>query len=140
MLRILARQCLLEIFHHFIFRPGNIENQGILRFLKSSKLTFQQFCSYRRYKVYMLSDTEIIRILYKSKDATAIYDNADLRIRFVNEAMLKIWGKDNSIEGETLEKALPELPVKHLTTYFQGLLTAMYTLKAVCWCRVSLPV
>jgi len=57
----------------------------------------------------MLSQAEILNILSKSKDATAIYDNADLHISFVNDAMLDIWGKDSSIEGKTLEQALPEL-------------------------------
>ncbi|GAA4096362.1 ATP-binding protein [Mucilaginibacter panaciglaebae] len=57
----------------------------------------------------MLSDTEIIHILTRSKDATAIYDDAELHIRFVNDAMLHIWGKDRSIIGKTLEEALPEL-------------------------------
>lgn len=56
----------------------------------------------------MLSDQELIQILTRSKDATAIYDTADLRISFVNDAMLAIWGKDNSIVGKTFEQALPE--------------------------------
>ncbi|MBL4675289.1 MAG: PAS domain-containing protein [Mucilaginibacter sp.] len=56
----------------------------------------------------MLSDHQLIQILSRSKDATAIYDTADLRISFVNEAMLTIWGKDDSIIGKTFEEALPE--------------------------------
>jgi signal transduction histidine kinase len=57
----------------------------------------------------MLSETEILHILTRSKDATAIYDDADLHIRFVNDAMLEIWGKDSSITGKTFEQALPEV-------------------------------
>ncbi|RFZ94938.1 PAS domain S-box protein [Mucilaginibacter conchicola] len=56
----------------------------------------------------MLSDHQLIQILTRSKDATAIYDTADLRISFVNDAMLAIWGKDDSIIGEVFEQALPE--------------------------------
>lgn len=57
----------------------------------------------------MLSDQELIQILIRSKDATAIYDSADLHISFVNDAMLAIWGKDRSVVGKTFEQAIPEL-------------------------------
>lgn len=57
----------------------------------------------------MLPDSDILTILAQSKDATAVYDSPELHIRFVNESMLKIWGKDRSIIGKTLEEALPEL-------------------------------
>jgi PAS domain S-box-containing protein len=57
----------------------------------------------------MLSEGDILNVLTRSEDATAIYDSADLHIRFVNEGMLNLWGKDSSVLGKTLEKALPEI-------------------------------
>jgi len=57
----------------------------------------------------MLSDQDILFILSQSKDATAIYDSPDLNIRFINDAMLWLWGKDRTVTGKTLEEALPEL-------------------------------
>jgi len=57
----------------------------------------------------MLSDKEILEVLTQSKDAAAIYDSPALTIRFVNAAMLEIWGKESDIIGKTLEEALPEL-------------------------------
>jgi PAS domain S-box-containing protein len=57
----------------------------------------------------MLSDLDILAILTQSKDATAVYDTPNLRIRFVNDTMLEVWGKDRSVTGKTLEEALPEL-------------------------------
>ena len=57
----------------------------------------------------MLSDRDILDVLAQSEDATAIYDSADLHIRFVNEGMLNLWGKDSNVLGKTLEKALPEI-------------------------------
>lgn len=57
----------------------------------------------------MLPDLDILAILAQSKDATAIYDSPELHIRFVNNTMLKIWGKDKHIVGKTFEEALPEL-------------------------------
>lgn len=57
----------------------------------------------------MLSKTDILNILTESKDATVIYYDAELHIGFVNDGMLKLWGKDRSIEGKTLQEAVPEL-------------------------------
>lgn len=60
----------------------------------------------------MLSDRDILDVLTQSEDATVIYDSADLHIRFVNEGMLNLWGKDSNVLGKTLEKALPEIKVQ----------------------------
>lgn len=57
----------------------------------------------------MLSDQLQLTILSQSSDAIAIYDSPELHIRFVSEAMLKIWGRDRSIVGKTLEEAIPEI-------------------------------
>lgn len=57
----------------------------------------------------MLSDQHLLSILSYSKDATVIYDTAGLNIAFANQAMLSIWGKDESILGKTFAEALPEL-------------------------------
>ncbi len=51
----------------------------------------------------------IYEILKQSGDATAIYTDRDLKIGFVNNAMLKIWGKEESITGQRFEDALPEM-------------------------------
>lgn len=57
----------------------------------------------------LLSEQKYLHILSLSKDATAIYVNEYLQIGFVNEAMLKIWGKDRSVIGKTFEEAIPEI-------------------------------
>lgn len=67
----------------------------------------------------MLSDRDILDILAQSGDATAIYDSADLHIRFVNEGMLNLWGKDSCVLGKTLEKALPEIKGQPFTGLLQ---------------------
>jgi PAS domain S-box-containing protein len=38
-----------------------------------------------------------------------LYHGKDLKIQYVNDVMLRFWGKDSSIIGKTLEEALPEL-------------------------------
>lgn len=57
----------------------------------------------------MLSDQLQLSILSRSSDAIAIYDSDELHIRFISDAMLRIWGKDRSVIGKTLEEALPEI-------------------------------
>ncbi|WP_316832088.1 ATP-binding protein [Pedobacter aquatilis] len=54
-------------------------------------------------------DSLLLKALQTATDATAIYINEDIQIRFANDAMLKIWGKDSGIIGKTLAEALPEL-------------------------------
>ena len=51
----------------------------------------------------------LLEILRQSGDATAIYTGPEFRIRFVNDAMLTIWGKDRSVHGLTFSGALPEM-------------------------------
>lgn len=57
----------------------------------------------------MLSDKDLLSILSHSSDACAVYDSANLNIRFVNQAMLEFFGKQRNLVGLTLEDALPEL-------------------------------
>ncbi|MDT3401714.1 PAS domain-containing protein [Mucilaginibacter terrae] len=56
-----------------------------------------------------ITDSALIDVLIQSNQATAIYDSEDLHIRFVNDAMLNIWGKDRSVIGKTFEQAIPEI-------------------------------
>ncbi|MCX2473882.1 PAS domain-containing sensor histidine kinase [Pedobacter sp. MC2016-05] len=51
----------------------------------------------------------IIQALGCSPEATAIYTDEDMIIRFANEGMLEVWGKNASVIGKPLMKALPEL-------------------------------
>lgn len=63
------------------------------------------------------------RSLIESSDvATAIYEGPDMVIRLANEAMIRIWGKDESVIGKRLIDALPELEGQP----FIGLLQNVY--------------
>ncbi|RYF26000.1 MAG: PAS domain S-box protein [Flavobacteriales bacterium] len=55
------------------------------------------------------SDQLLLTTLQTANEATAVYVSEDLNIRFANDAMLKVWGKDVSIIGKNLGDALPEL-------------------------------
>ncbi|QQL49499.1 ATP-binding protein [Mucilaginibacter ginkgonis] len=56
-----------------------------------------------------LSHEALFNILTLSKDATGIYTGEELYIQSANNALLRIWGKDSSVIGMTIEEAIPEL-------------------------------
>lgn len=41
--------------------------------------------------------------------ATAVYTGPEMTIQYANDAMVRLWGKDNSVIGKPLRLALPEL-------------------------------
>jgi two-component system sensor histidine kinase VicK len=51
----------------------------------------------------------IIQALASSPSPTAIYSGENMIIRFANEGMLAVWGKDASVIGKPLIEAIPEL-------------------------------
>lgn len=56
-----------------------------------------------------LGTEALFEILRQSSDARAIYTGQDINIQFVNDAMLKLWGKDETVVGKRFEDALPEM-------------------------------
>ncbi|MCD0488973.1 PAS domain-containing protein [Pedobacter sp. MC2016-14] len=56
-----------------------------------------------------LPNEELLEILTHTQTATAVHIGEEATIRFANQAMIDIWGKDRSVIGKTLEEALPEL-------------------------------
>lgn len=59
--------------------------------------------------VRFLSKDELLAVYSQVKTATAIHIGEDAVIQDANLEMLRIWGKDSSVIGKTLEMALPEL-------------------------------
>lgn len=56
-----------------------------------------------------LSPDLIIQALASSPAPTSIYSGENMVIRFANEGMLALWGKDPSVIGKPLIEAIPEL-------------------------------
>ncbi|KRT17875.1 hypothetical protein ASU31_00855 [Pedobacter ginsenosidimutans] len=56
-----------------------------------------------------LDPLSVIKIFSQTKNATALHVGEEAHIQFANEAMLRIWGKDEAVIGKSLEDALPEL-------------------------------
>ncbi|WP_394660240.1 PAS domain-containing protein [uncultured Chryseobacterium sp.] len=51
----------------------------------------------------------LLKILQQSGDPTAMYTGPEFTIQFANNAILAIWGKDESVIGHRFENALPEI-------------------------------
>ncbi|GGH11454.1 PAS domain S-box protein [Pedobacter zeae] len=56
-----------------------------------------------------LSYEQLLEVFNLTHTATAIHVGETAIIQTANDAMLKIWGKDRSVIGKSLEEALPEL-------------------------------
>lgn len=56
-----------------------------------------------------IQSEQLLSILFKSPNATAVYRGADIEIISANEAMLNFWSKDSSIVGKSFKDALPDL-------------------------------
>lgn len=60
-------------------------------------------------KSNLLNESQLIEVFNYTKTATAIHIGEEAVIQMANDTMLRIWGKDRSIIGKSLEAALPEL-------------------------------
>ncbi|MDH6253438.1 PAS domain S-box-containing protein [Chryseobacterium sp. H1D6B] len=56
-----------------------------------------------------IAPEQLLSILFKSPNATAVYTGRDITIISANEAMLKFWGKDRNVIGKNMIDVLPEL-------------------------------
>lgn len=56
-----------------------------------------------------LNNEALIEILTQSSDAIAIYTGHDLKIQLANDAMLQIWGKNNSVIGKNFQESLADM-------------------------------
>ncbi|MFB0497205.1 PAS domain S-box-containing protein [Mucilaginibacter sp. OAE612] len=65
------------------------------------------------------STANLLQVLSRSANATAVYSGEDIVIEFANSAMLAFWGKDERIIGQPLEEGVPELKGKPLKAMLQ---------------------
>ncbi|WP_207429404.1 PAS domain-containing protein [Pedobacter sp. SYSU D00535] len=55
------------------------------------------------------SERKFKSLVLEADVATAVYVGPEMRIEVANDAMIKVWGKDQDVIGKTLHEALPEL-------------------------------
>lgn len=63
-----------------------------------------------------LSNDALIKIFSQSSEPIAIYTSSELEIGMVNQAMLSIWGKEETVIGKTFEQAIPEMKGQPFTS------------------------
>ncbi len=56
--------------------------------------------------VHLLSNDQLLEVFNLTHTATAVHVGETAIIQAANDAMLRIWGKDRSIIGKSLEDAL----------------------------------
>ncbi|MBT2559575.1 PAS domain S-box protein [Pedobacter sp. ISL-68] len=61
------------------------------------------------YPNHLLSSDQLLEVFNLTHTATAVHVGETAIIQAANDAMLRIWGKDRSVIGKSLEEALPEL-------------------------------
>ncbi|RZM29106.1 MAG: PAS domain S-box protein [Pedobacter sp.] len=59
--------------------------------------------------VQLLSNDQLLEVYTLTQTATAVHVGESAVIQTANNAMLRIWGKDKTVIGKSLEEALPEL-------------------------------
>lgn len=72
----------------------------------------------------------VLEVLKQSNGAIAIYDTADLRIAFVNDAMLEIWGRKEDIIGQYFGEVFPEFTEQGFTDILKNVWTKGQTYEA----------
>ncbi|PMD90364.1 hypothetical protein BWI97_23025 [Siphonobacter sp. BAB-5405] len=55
------------------------------------------------------SERRFRKLIEEAPMATGLYKGRELQVELVNEAMIKLWGKDKSVLNKKLPEALPEL-------------------------------
>lgn len=69
------------------------------------------------------SETRYRTLIEEATTATALYTGPEIRIQYVNDTMIRYWGKDRNVIGRTFKEILPELENQP----FPQLLEAVYT-------------
>lgn len=72
----------------------------------------------------------ILEILSFSPEATAIYDNQDLRIAYANGKMLELWGREDDIVGRNFSDVFPAFTEQGFTEILKGVWREGNTYKA----------
>ena len=75
-----------------------------------------------------LSNEQLLEVYTQTKTATAVHIGETAVIQAANDAMLRIWGKDKSVIGKSLEEALPELKGQPFIDLFKRVWTEGLTI------------
>ncbi len=116
----IARNGKMEsVYRDFSYKPLRNENGEITSVLAMVTDVTEKVVAQQR---LIQSEERYRTLIEEGTVATALYTGPEIRIQYVNDTMLKYWGKDYSVFGKTLREALPELENQP----FPGLLESVY--------------
>ena len=75
-----------------------------------------------------LTTEELLGVLSQSSQAVAIHVTDQFIIQHASDSMIAVWGKDRSVIGMPLEKALPELKGQPFAGQIRGVKGASFEL------------
>lgn len=109
-----------ECYFNFVYTPLKEDDDSINGVMVTGSEITSQVMSKKKLEQ---SKKRFRNLIIEAPMATALYKGPELTIEIANDAMLKLWGKDEKVIGEKLEIALPELKGQP----FLGLLDQVYS-------------
>lgn len=95
-----------ECYFNFIYSPFKEADGKVNGVIITGSEVTQQVLSKKKLEA---SEKRFRNLIIEAPMATALYKGREMRIEIANEAMLNLWGKDESVIGKELKHALPEL-------------------------------
>lgn len=108
-----------DCYFNFVYAPVFEQDQTTGVMVLASEVTQQV----RATKALAESEQRFRNLIEDAPMATAVYSGREMVIQLANEAMIRLWGKDQSVIGMKLRDALPELEGQQ----FHDLLDRVYT-------------
>ncbi|NRF41234.1 hypothetical protein [Pedobacter foliorum] len=112
---------LLEKQHgkEYLFHKLNYEIKNAIVVLKRVKKPYitginlipfiQKMYALMNNNLNPLINYQILELLASPNTPTAIYTGSDIKIEIADDRMIGFWGKDRTVIGKSMEKAIPEL-------------------------------
>ena len=94
------------VFFNFVYQPWYDANNDIMGVMAISNEVTDQVSARKQAEE---NEKNFRDLVMQADVATAIYYGPDMIIQMANDSMIKVWGKDNSVIGKSLQEALPEL-------------------------------
>lgn len=101
-----------EGYFNFVYAPVHESGKASGILVIATEVT-QQVKARRELEA---SEQRFRNLIMEAPMATAVYMGRDMIIQLANEAMIKLWGKDQSVIGKPLLEALPEIKAQDFPT------------------------
>jgi PAS domain S-box-containing protein len=109
------------IFFNFVYYPFYEDESGTpVGVMAIASEVTEQVASRKRAEE---SEQKYRTLITEASVATAVYEGPEMVIHSANEAMIKLWGKDESVIGKTVRQALPELEGQPFHQLLQNVFT-----------------